>query len=497
MKTMLLYIILLTTLAVSLPSCREAALFVIGAVEIMPAEITAGETATVSVKITNRGGVEGTYHAILQVNTTEVASQDVTLPPGASRIVTFPLTRSTPGTYRISVSGSEAMLVVRENPGTLSASPVPSEYRTMYDTLKDALDRFDAALKPNPTVMLRSYYRPLIFGAELLPANANRGPDLLRPQTMQSVRLFLDRYKEMGIQGVTLPISYPLYTPDFPRYQEYVRFFKQVASEVHQRGMKLDVEVGVIFSGTDFSSVKVSFAGLTYEKYKEAKRQMVASIIKDIQPDYLNLGAEPDTAAQLLGMSELHTPQKVTEYVNYVLKDLDRGKTVVAAGIGSWDNPAFVTSLAANASLDSLSLHVYPVVGECLPKAVTVADVAAQSGRGVVFDELWLYKVDKLPTSGVAASSDIFRLDSFSFWEPLDRQFLSVMVKYARLNGIEYISPFWATFFFGSLEYSPETAKLSYQETAARVNQVASQNIQAGRMTGLGQWYQKLIQENR
>lgn len=106
----------------------------------------------------------------------------------------------------------------------------------------------------------------MIFGAELLPANANRGPDLLKPESIEGVKIYLDRLKELGIQGVTIAINYPLYLQGFNRYHEYVEFYKQVAEEVRTRGMKLDVEAGVIFSGTHFSNLTLNYSELTFEE---------------------------------------------------------------------------------------------------------------------------------------------------------------------------------------------------------------------------------------
>jgi hypothetical protein len=140
------------------------------------------------------------------------------------------------------------------------------------------------------------------------------------------VILYLDRLRELGARGVTIPFAYPLYTPDFPGYEGYVTFYKEEAREVRKRGMKLDVETGVIFANTSFSEMSFSYRGLTFEKYKREKRQMVAAIIRDIAPDYLNLGAEPDTAAILTGMREYNDPEAFAGYVNFVLDGLDRGR---------------------------------------------------------------------------------------------------------------------------------------------------------------------------
>ncbi len=376
--------------------------------------------------------------------------------------------------------------------GTLENSDVPSEFQELYSTLKASLDSYEAYLN---SISTGENY-PVIFGAELLPANSNRGEDLLAPQTLQATILFLDRLRELGVQGVTIPVHYPLYTPDFPRYQEYVQFFKQVVQEIENRGMKLDVEAHVIFANTPFSPLDISYAGLTFDRYKIEKKQMLATIIQDLRPDYLNIVAEPDTEYALIGLEELKSPEKYTEFINYLLADLDRSGTKIGAGIGTWGNLDYVKSFAAKTSLDFIVMHVYPVTGKFLQNIVAIADIAKQYNKRVILDEAWLYKIDTFAAEHVAASVEVFRRDAFSFWAPLDQQFLSIIVKSARLKNIEYISPFWTTFFFGYVDYSPSTARLSYSEIAAMVNRIAAMNILADKFTSTGEFYRKLTGAN-
>lgn len=62
----------------------------------------------------------------------------------------------------------------------------------------------------------------------------------------------------------------------------------------------------------------------------------------------------------------------------------------------------------------------------------------------------------------------------FSFCSPLDQKFLASIVKSAGLKNIEYISPFWTTYFFGYLDYNPNIAHLSCNQLSAMVNKVAA-----------------------
>jgi len=230
--------------------------------------------------------------------------------------------------------------------GAPARTDVPLEYQNLYSSLKENLDDYETYLNSQ----CESEHHPIIFAAELLPANSNRGTELLAPRTLQSTILFLDRLHELGVQGVTIPVHYPLYTPDFPNYQGYVQFYRQVVQEIRKRDMKLDVESAVLFANTPFSTIDLSYAGLTFEKFKVERKQMIVAIIQDLQPDYLNLGAEPDTQYQLTGLKELNSPERYTEYINYVLDGLTRGNTKIGAGIGTWGNLEYVRRLVSDSS---------------------------------------------------------------------------------------------------------------------------------------------------
>ena len=60
---------------------------------------------------------------------------------------------------------------------------IPSEYQQLYTNLKGSLDQYDAYLSSHSTRMSS----PVVFGAELLPANSNRGSDLLTQFTKCSI----------------------------------------------------------------------------------------------------------------------------------------------------------------------------------------------------------------------------------------------------------------------------------------------------------------------
>lgn len=366
-------------------------------------------------------------------------------------------------------------------------APVPPEFQSLYTALDGALTTFDNSFNA------ASGNTPVTFAAELLPANGNRGTELLNPQVMVGVRVSLDALQKMGVQGVTVAIKYPMLLPDFPNSAQYTEFFKNVAREIHQRHMKMDVEIGAVFP-PPISTLDVNYRGLTLDQFKTRVHQMAATIIQQVQPDYLDLDAEPDTEAAITRLRGLDTPPVFTDLINYTLKDLNRGSTLVGAGSGSWSGLGFVQSEAANTSLDFISIHVYPVTGQTLPTSGAMADLAHQSGKRVILDEMWLYKTNTPePMMGIAAEPEIERLNTYSFWSPLDQKFLATVARVAHAKNIDYVSAFWSTAFFAYLEYDPKLQTLPYKQVLAQWNSAATRNIVAGNYSATGEWYNHLL----
>ncbi|MCX7840881.1 MAG: hypothetical protein N2559_15710, partial [Anaerolineae bacterium] len=328
---------------------------------------------------------------------------------------------------------------------TPTQTRVPTEFRALYDELDAALTAFDASLDASGDY-------PVTFATELLSANGNRGTDLFNATNLPSTRLWLDRLYALGVRGVTLSITYPILTPNFPNSAKYLEYYKSVANEVRQRGMKLCVEMGLTFP-RPFSTLDVNYRATTFEQFKAAYRQMALTILTELQPDYLDLGAEPDTFARISGWRELNTPQGYADVINFAVKDLHRGTTKIGAGIGTWGNLDFVRNYVTNPALDFVAIHIYPVTDNALPNAVIIADLAHQHNKRVIVDEAWLYKASANdPVVSIAANADIFRRDAYSFWAPLDQKFITLVAKLARAKKIEYVSIFWAQYLYAYVD---------------------------------------------
>jgi hypothetical protein len=111
-------IVLLVLIGMSglLQACQKAPpLFETLSLDIMPPKVTTGEKATVEVEIRNSNAKMDKYNVPLMVNGVADDRKSITLAPGDTELITFILTKSQAGTYRVSVGNKEATLVV-ENP---------------------------------------------------------------------------------------------------------------------------------------------------------------------------------------------------------------------------------------------------------------------------------------------------------------------------------------------------------------------------------------------
>ena len=74
----------------------------------------------------------------------------------------------------------------------------------------------------------------------------------------------------------------------------------------------------------------------------------------------------------------------------------------------------------------------------------------------------------------------------------MDQEFLGTIVKTAQLEGIQYISPFWSTYFFGYVDYDQNTSTMSYNDLTTLDKSIAAQNLQADTFTSTGRFYGSL-----
>ncbi len=378
-------------------------------------------------------------------------------------------------------------------PGAAYAQPasVPAEYRAMVSEIDKTLRPLERQYQK----AARAGRRP-VYAAELLPANGNRGVELLDLHALQGTRVWLTRFAQLGIRGVVFAVPYPLLMRTYPGSSMYLNFYRSVVSEARARGMTVEIESSVVFANSPFSPVRWDYSKSSVEQLMRDRREMIATIVRELAPDYLDIGAEPDTEARLTGKRELNDPARYAQYLAGILSGLDRRKTKIGAGVGTWSSPDFV-SREVFLPLDFIALHMYPVSAQTFANAAEVCRIAKQAKKEVIIDEAWLYKAMPGEVRDIASNARIFARDAFSFWAPLDQRYLRLISDFARAQRISFVSPFWSTYFFSYLDYDAGAAQLPYSDLMREVNSRASRSVMDARFSDTGVFYHDLIAGKR
>lgn len=381
-----------------------------------------------------------------------------------------------------------------------AAEPVPPEFRGLGDELAASLQAFERKLD----VRGERHRRPVLWSAELLGANAHRGPQLLKRGQYEGVLLHADRLKAMGLRAVTLSISFPmLYRPfhrDDAEYQAYLDFYRRLVKDVRSRGLRVIVESHALFSKGGFADAGLDVAGfyrrLSFPEYQRGRLAVVRTVARELHPDYLSIVSEPDTEADQTGQP-VGTPGASARLVAFVLRGL-RGEGVrgvrFGAGTGTWHPQyrAFAGAFSRLPGLDYLDIHVYPVNLDLLDRALTIAEVARATGKDAAMSEAWLYKARTRELGRGVTAPEIFARDTFSFWEELDGRFLALLARLARAQGLVFFSPFWSKYFHAYLDYE-QARNLPPGEAAVVSSREAAKAILEDRLTGTGRAYSRAV----
>src|SRR5579863_6278880 len=345
-------------------------------------------------------------------------------------------------------------------------APVPAAFQSLYTELGSYLSSFNATLGSPSTY-------PVLYTGTLTTANGNSGPQMLSPNYLTGVQLELQGLKAMGFQAVMFELPFTvLYQPFYTyignaaQYQQFVNFYTQVASMVRAAGMKMVIENDTAWpSGiwSNWPELTAYYATLDWTQYQQARAQTAQVVAQVMHPDYLVLMEEPDTEAGITGQTNVNTVSGATEMVSLMLGGLKKQGITgiqVGAGMGSWypQYLALTQSLAA-LPLNFIDMHVYLINNGFLNNAVTIASTAAAAGKPITMTECWLYKIRDSEVN-VLNYNEIWARNAFTFWEPLDTDFLNTMQKLANYSHMHFLAPFYSFYFRTALPYESSTENL-------------------------------------
>jgi uncharacterized protein (TIGR03437 family) len=243
-------------------------------------------------------------------------------------------------------------------------------------------------------------------------------------------------------------------------------FFQQLVVDVHTAGLKISIESASMFAGyySSDSGMNISdyYGTLTVQQYEQQRAVMIATIYNEVKPDYIDVGSEPDTEAENSGFDILDTPNGWATAVTTYVSMLPSPHTIpIGTGVGNWktsNGTDFIANEVAIPGVDYIDLHCYPVATEngvsTISYLVTLIDAAQTAGKPVAMSEWWLLKVSGSSGAGNADDPTTDSLDAYSFWAPLDQEFLTDMYRVANWKQFMYGSAFWSGYFWGYVTYS-------------------------------------------
>jgi len=95
---------------------REEAAFDFANLSVSPSLVDRGESVTITVEVTNSGGMGGSHTVMLLIDGVEETRHELTLGPGASDTVTFAVTREDAGTHSVEIDGLTSEFTVKAHP---------------------------------------------------------------------------------------------------------------------------------------------------------------------------------------------------------------------------------------------------------------------------------------------------------------------------------------------------------------------------------------------
>ena len=404
-----------------------------------------------------------------------------------------------------------ALLVWAGLPAAAQTATVPCPYSDLYTSMQGQIASFDNTVSSQWS----GARPPVAFSGELLKANANLGRHLLSTAAFQNAVLELSRLQALGVKAVTVNIGFPVLLPSFFQwngdpgdYNIFLNFYKQLAAEVRRRGLQLIVKSNPLFTprmapwscNPVASGLNVAgyYPTLTNAQYVYNRAQVILTIAKQIKPDYLSMATEPDTEATLTGKSFVSTPTGYAQMVSYILSQLNAAGVTgipLGAGFGTWlPNGASYVQALAGTGLHYIDLHVYPVSFNWLNNTITLAAQAQTLGKEVALSEGWLMKERDSEFSTIDSLTDcsIMARDAFSFWAPLDQQFLNAMVKVSYWKQVQFFSAYWTKYFYAYLDYN-QVSSQTPQQIFALSDSTSQTAMSGGQFTGTARAYQAAI----
>ena len=347
-------------------------------------------------------------------------------------------------------------------PGQCQApeAAIPDQFRPLYRELDETLRQ---ARQTYPFQKGKSC--PLV-APSLFLAGSGYGPAASDSQRWKDLLATLDAFKSMRMNAVSVMVAAPDLTLGDPG--PLIGFYQRLAREIHSRDMQLYVEhfVNPPFSPHALKNLQDNPQGR--KDFLKMMESEVTLIYREIKPDYLSLVTEPETTM----VRWTHLSFSADELANWIgettkhLKSMGASpNTLLGAGAGTWEAEDFVLKFAQQTNLDYVDIHLYALrlnAEDHVAKLATLVRKVreARPDMSVTIGETWLYKHGAEEPKGMF-NTEAFSRDSFSFWSPLDEQFLNLLMGIAQKENISVVAPYFSQYFFACYTFGDaESSKL-------------------------------------
>jgi hypothetical protein len=379
---------------------------------------------------------------------------------------------------------------------TPAATPtIPDEFKPLYRELENTLAPATQAYpykKGEP--------RPLVAPA-LFMAGSGYGPASPDSQRWKDLLATLDAYKAMRMDAVSIMIAAPDLTLSDP--EPLLGFYKRLAREVHSRNLKLYVEH---FDNPPFSPH--AHKGWQDDPqgrkaFLKMREKELVLIYQNIKPDFLSLVTEPATMNRWshLSLSTDELADWIADVTTHLKSTGVSPKTLLGAGAGGWEPDNFVVKFAQQTNLDYVDIHLFALKLNGEDNVAKLATLIrkvrnARPSITITIGETWLYKHGADEPKGML-SREAFVRDNFSFWSPLDGQFLKLVMGIAQKENICVVAPYFSQYFFTYYDFGDaESSKLpSWPASIPVAWDRALQSIRLHKLSTTGEAMRAMVQD--
>ena len=383
-------------------------------------------------------------------------------------------------------------------PAHAQPSAVPPSYQNLYRLMQQQLAAFNKTLDASGSTASG----PGLWAVAFPDADGNVGPGALKPGYYPPLLTQLQELKALGVGAALVQVGFPmLYEPFLGsrQFSEFKAFYKKVANDIRAAGLKVIVENDVLPSqgNRDHWHTAGFFKSLSWEQYQQARATTAATVAETMKPDYLVVLQEPDTESEHSGQAEVNTPDGATTLVSELIASVAKAGvtgTRVSAGVGSWlhNGEAFIRQFAT-LPLDTIDIHIYPINRGDLPRALSIAQIAASAGKPVSISESWLNKLldDEVGNLG----SEVARSrNTYAFWAPLDTDFLNMLRNFASHTHMVFANVFDTHYLWAYLNY-PKVEHLKPVQLLNKETKASTAANLKGHFTSTGKnFYHMIVQ---